>query len=265
MGGGEVRHGIRIGDDVFSRSLLQELAQEMVLIEDWPLPVLWALASFREGDWRELHPSELGRCLRARALSFSTPFVQRPDPAWAPLIGRAIHEYLAQAAKDLFRPEEVRIEERLEFRFSVEGEELVLSGQIDLYHRPSRTILDYKTTGSLNPKKGLPWEYELQQNLYAEILRQNGESPERSLLWLVETRLRRPKGKGAELRFQALEVPLWAPEEVQEVLKELGRVVVRAHRDGVLPPPFRPEEEGYWQCGFCALSEVCRSRAEKGE
>ena len=259
-----MRRGVWHGDRVWTVEELSALAQEFVALEGIPLPVLWSIAQVREGDWRELHPSELGRCLRARALSWGLPFVQKVGPSWAPLVGRALHAYLAEAAKELFDPEEVLIERRLSFSFPVLGEELVLTGQVDLYHRPSRTILDYKTTGSLNPRKGLPWEYELQQNLYAEILRRNGEDPARSLLWLVETRARRPKGRGLELRSQLLEVPLWPPEAVQEVLEELGRVVVLAHRDGILPPPFRPEDEGFWQCQFCPLLERCRELEREG-
>ena len=243
---------------------LRELAKKTLILEGWPLPVLLALYSERPGDWREIHPSELGRCLRQRVLSWGLDFYSRPDRSWAPFLGRGVHELAAKAAQSLFPEGEALIEVRLSWPLELEGERLVLSGQIDLYHRPSRTLLDYKTTGSLNPKRPLPWEYELQQNLYAQLLRWHGESPEKIWLWFVETKTRKPKSGPFRVAQTLLSVPLWPEEAVLGVLEEIGRVLVLGHRDGILPPPFREEDEGYWQCRFCPVSERCRELEREG-
>ena len=235
-----------------------------LFLDGWPVPLLLALGREREEDWRILHPSELGRCLRQRVLLHQVDYFARPDPAWAPLLGTGIHQLLAEQARTLYPPAECLVEERLEWAFQVEGETFRLSGQIDLYHRPSRTLVDYKTTKRL--REGVDWGYEVQQNLYAHLLRQQGEAPERSLLWFVETQTRRKKGQAGEhLQFQTVEVPLWKAAEVEEVLRHLAAVLVRAHRDGVLPRALAYSDEGSWQCWYCPVWQRCRELERQGQ
>lgn len=235
-----------------------------LFVGGWPVPLLLALREEPRRDWRELHPSDLGKCLRQRALRWDVPYYGRPEAAWAQLVGTGIHRLLAEAARKRYRPEECLIEERLELTFEVLGETLILTGQIDLYHRPSRTLIDYKTTRSVW-KKELSWEYELQQNCYLELLRAHGEEPEQALLWFVETQIRRPRTGGpGELKTLTMPVPIWPREELWAVLEELGTLIVRAHRDGILPPAFRPEDPGFWQCRFCPVRDRCRQREQEG-
>lgn len=156
------QRGWEIGGRRVSFTELRE--SRALFLDGWPVPLLLALGREREEDWRILHPSELGRCLRQRVLLHQVDYFARPDPAWAPLLGTGIHQLLAEEARTLYPPAECLVEERLEWAFQVEGETFRLSGQIDLYHRPSRTLVDYKTTKRL--REGVDWGYEVQQNLY---------------------------------------------------------------------------------------------------
>lgn len=235
---------------------LEEIGRELQ-VGGWPVAVLvQALEDSQElqsRDWRTIRASELGRCLRQRALKRQKEFWLSPDDVWLPLVGRGVHLELSRLASRFFSPEEVILEYRFSHSFPLDGEELVITGQVDFYHRPSGTMVDYKTTGSVFYKSGEAWEYQVQQNVYAQLLRWAGEKPQRSWLWFVE-----PRRERGRVRHKLVEVELWPEEDVVALLEELGRIIILAHRDKILPPAFRPEDEGFWQCRFCPVLEVCQ-------
>ena len=246
---------------------LEEIGNE-IFVADWPVSVLLqALEDSQElqaRDWRVLRASELGRCLRQRFLKRQKEFWLSPDDVWLPLVGRGVHLELSRLAAGFFSPEEVLLEQRLSYSYrlrgeEVEGEEIVLTGQIDFYHRPSGTLVDYKTTSSVWYKDAASWEYLVQQNVYAQLLRWAGEQPKKSYLWFVE-----PKRGRSGVRRRLVEVGLWTEDEVVSLIEELGRIIVLAGRDGVLPPPFREGDDGYWQCRFCPVQQACRALERGG-
>ena len=240
---------------------LERVGQDL-FVEGWPVSVLFeALSELEElkgRDWTVLRASELGRCLRQRTLKRQKEYWLSPDSVWAALVGRGVHLELARLIEGRFGPGEVLSEMRLRHPFPVEGEELTVTGQVDFYHVPSGTMVDYKTTGSVWNKEA-SWEYQVQQNVYAQLLRWSGHQPQASYLWFVE-----PRVVSGRVRHKLVEVELWPEAEATSLLEELGRVVVLAHRDGVLPPAFQEGDEGYWQCRFCPVAELCRRLEKEG-
>jgi len=244
------------------RVAVEEVGKDL-FVEGWPVAVLFdavsELEELQQRDWTVLRASELGRCLRQRALKRQREYWLSPDTVWSAMVGRGIHLELARLVQGRFGEGEVLSEVRLRHRFTVAGQELTLTGQVDFYHVPSGTMVDYKTTGSVWGKDQAGWEYQVQQNLYAQLLRWAGHQPRASYLWFVEPRL-----VSGRVRHKLVPVELWPEEQVLELVEELGKLVVLAHRDGILPPPFQPGDEGYWQCRFCPVSELCRQLENEG-
>jgi hypothetical protein len=237
-----------------------QLGRQHPFLGPWPVAVLLhQVDELAARGWQYVRASDLGRCLRQRALRRDEPFFQKPDSIWMALLGRGLHRELSENLKAHFGPEEALVEARLEHPFEVEGETLTLSGQVDFYHRASGTLVDFKGTGSLYRKEETSWNYLVQQNVYAQLLRWHGESPRRAVLWYVRFEIQR-----GQVRSLTVEVPLWEEPEVLGLLRELGNVLVLAHRDGILPPPFAEGDEGYWQCRYCPVIESCRAWWLKG-
>lgn len=252
--------GWDIGGRLVSQEEVAEHAKREPFLGPWPVAVLLHQTEDLPQDWRFVRASELGRCLRQRALRSVEPFFVRPDSVWMALVGRGLHRELSENLRANLDEGDALVEVRLEHPFEVAGESLVISGQVDFYHRPSRTIVDYKGTGSLY-RKGVPlWSYIVQQNVYAQLLRWQGEDPQRAVLWYAKFEV--VKGRVQSL---AVDVPLWEERDVLALLTELGQLVVLAHRDGVLPPPFQEGDEGFWQCRYCPVADVCRELERRGE
>lgn len=237
-----------------------KLGKESPFLGPWPVAVLLHQVDELEArGWRYVRASDLGRCLRQRSLRRDEPFFQRPDSVWMALLGRGLHRELSENLRAHFSPEEALVEVRLEHALSVLEETLVLSGQVDFYHRASGTLVDFKGTGSLYRKEDPSWNYLVQQNVYAQILRWHGEQPRRAVLWYVRFETQR-----GQVRSLIVEVPLWEEETVLALLQELGGLLVLAHREGILPPPFQEGDEGYWQCQFCPVAQRCRALELEG-
>lgn len=252
--------GWLIGERAYTLEEVIQLGRSEPFIGPWPVAVLLHQADeLADRGWRYVRASDLGRCLRQRALRRDEPFYQRPDSIWMALLGRGLHRELSENLKAHFGPEEALIEVRLEHPLEVLGETLVLSGQVDFYHRASGTLVDFKGTGSLYRKEELSWHYLVQQNVYAQLLRWRGENPRRAVLWYVRFEVQR-----GQVKSLTVEVPLWDPQEVEGLLQELGAVLVRAHRDGELPPAFQAGDEGYWQCRYCPVADACRELERRG-
>ena len=64
-----------------------------------------------------------------------------------------------------------------------EDDQVYVAGSIDLH--TSNTIYDIKTTSALNPPKAMPYNYKLQQLIYAWLLKQEGYNITRVVLLYV--------------------------------------------------------------------------------
>lgn len=106
-------------------------------------------------------PSEAGQeCTRRLAYKLLDWDVSNPGSysSWASQVGTAIHAYLAEVFGKLDGYE-------VEQRVKISGN---LGGTVDLYHIPSGTVLDWKTTGNVDSKRKSPSKQNLVQvNLYA--------------------------------------------------------------------------------------------------
>ena len=106
-------------------------------------------------------PSEAGQeCTRRLAYKLLDWDVSNPgsSSSWASQVGTAIHAYLAEVFGKLDGYE-------VEQRVKISGN---LGGTVDLYHIPSGTVLDWKTTGNVDSKRKSPSVQNLVQvNLYA--------------------------------------------------------------------------------------------------
>jgi hypothetical protein len=106
-------------------------------------------------------PSEAGQeCTRRLAYKLLDWDVSNPgsSSSWASQVGTAIHAYLAEVFGKL---DEYEVEQRVK----ISGN---LGGTVDLYHIPSGTVLDWKTTGNVDSKRrSLSKQNLVQVNLYA--------------------------------------------------------------------------------------------------
>jgi hypothetical protein len=112
-------------------------------------------------------PSDLGdtcdHCLSAKLAGWQ----KRTELAWLPYIGTAVHEYVAQA----FTGDEW-ISETSSMVGHVEG--MPVWGTADLFHIPTRTVVDFKVVGQATltaAKRGeVREQYRRQVHLYARGL-----------------------------------------------------------------------------------------------
>jgi hypothetical protein len=149
------------------------------------------------------------------------------------LLGQVTHSILERAA--LVAPTEgVNSEKRL--YVTVEGWRV--SGQMDRVVILEGLLQDYKLVSIYKLKDGVPPEYEQQLNLYAELLRQNGQLVKK----LQIVGIYRDWSKSAadrdeeypQSQVQVFTAPMWPQEKAQRFLRE--RVLAhQAARSGVLP------------------------------
>jgi hypothetical protein len=106
-------------------------------------------------------PSEAGQeCTRRLAYKLLDWEVTNPgsSSSWASQVGTAIHAYLAEIFDKL---DEYEVEQRVKIAGN-------LSGTVDLYHVPTGTVIDWKTTGNVDSKrKKVSNQNLVQVNLYA--------------------------------------------------------------------------------------------------
>ena len=202
-----------------------------------------------------LSPSSAAYCLRQRILRTQHDYYLDPDNVWAMSRGTAIHGYLDEEIEGI---SEMHLSTTLRYTGEENEEyEIHFAGTCDYYDPETKTLYDYKTTktffefvkGEGRKAKAYPTpEHELQTNLYAMLLREHGMEVERIFIWYVSA------GDGRKM----VEVEAWAPEEVEEAAYNLGSHLIAPKYKDELPPAYQPEDEGYWQCRFCAVSAICR-------
>jgi hypothetical protein len=150
------------------------------------------------------------------------------------LCGQVIHGILERANRS-------HVAER---RLSIQVEGWSVSGSMDLYHQSGK-LQDYKFVTAYKFKNGsVPIEYEQQLNIYAEILRQNGEAVSSLEIvgilrdWSKLEAARDPAYPQSQVII--LPVTLWTPEKARLFIR--NRVVLHQQaRRGDLPE-CSPEE-----------------------
>lgn len=98
---------------------------------------------------KAIGPSEAGtECTRKLAYKLLDWPVSNPSSSgnWAAQVGTAIHAHLA----DIFaKLDDYEVEQRVQIRSN-------LSGTVDLFHIPSGTVIDWKTTNNVESKRRNP-------------------------------------------------------------------------------------------------------------
>ncbi len=149
-----------------------------------------------------------------------------------------------------------------------------ITGRTDIYYPKEGRLVDLKFTRWMYPNK-LPYgSHELQVNLYAWMLRQEGKKVERLQIQyidasgptkcracrlpvrMIQGELKCPKcltaPKNAHLGAYLVDVPLLSDTDVQIMIEDRKESL-----EAALAMGFPPEPEPGFLCSYCAHSEKC--------
>jgi hypothetical protein len=131
----------------------------------------------------------------------------------AAFIGTALH--------GIFEEEGVKVgatvEKRFYGTFKLSDTDIILSGQIDVYYPDTKILQDYKSTKSWKLVMGDLADVEAQLNVCAELMRMNGEYPEKLeavffiLDWMEGNKMRE---NYPQTPIVVKEFPMWSREFV---------------------------------------------------
>lgn len=147
------------------------------------------------------------------------------DRIWS-LVGQSIHGILERA-------EETAIAER---RLYVEVDGWRIGGQMDRFVLKEGLLQDYKVTSVYKVRDGIPEDFAKQLNIYAHILRANGEEVKKLEIVAIlrdwsKNAVEREEGY-PEHQVAVLDVPIIPDDEVLSFMKER----VKAHKEAVSLP-----------------------------
>jgi hypothetical protein len=173
------------------------------------------------------------------------------DRIWS-LLGQSIHTILERANRK-------GIAER---RLSIEVGGWRISGGMDLYEEDG-VLVDYKTTSAWSVKGGVKPEWTEQLNVYAEILRANGQ-PVKGLKVVAILRdwsklEARREFNYPQAQVVSYPVELWPAEQALKFIRE--RVIL--HKQARLSLPLCTGEERWAKPHEWALKKVGQKKAVK--
>ena len=173
------------------------------------------------------------------------------DRIWS-LLGQSIHTILERANR-------TGIAER---RLNLSCEGWTISGGMDLYEE-SGVLVDYKTTSAWSCKGGVKDEWEKQLNVYAEILRANGQAVTGLRVvailrdWSKLEARRDPAYPQAQV--VSFDVTLWPAEVAQKYVRE--RVIL--HKQARVDLPECSQEDRWAKPTKYAVMKKGGARAVK--
>lgn len=217
------------GDETVSFEEARAIALRYGDFRGWIYPVLVALeheVTRVYGLW--LSPSQALVCPRMRVLQILEPYYVRLDWSWAALGGSLIHRRLAEMEYE-GALQELHLESAIAVPVNGTPVPLPVQGTADLYLPGERRLVDIKTTSRVPSTPRL--EHEMQVNIYAWLLRENGYEVEEAQLWYVSQGL-----KESRVQRKLVEVELLPHEEVESLLVALGEPLARYRETGELPP-----------------------------
>ena len=210
-------------------------------------------------DRTGIHVTDLTGCLRKAWYTKTTTAPEYIHAQMYRLIGNIAHSVLEHAGDG----------DEAEIPVYALG----LEGKMDVY-RDGR-IIDFKSTRWLTPSK-LPYgSHELQVNIYAEMLRQNGKDVRSAAIQYIDmsgpTKCRTckvmyvPDGAGdlscpkcgkssneAHTGAVLIEIPLRDPAEIQQLIEERRNKLLKALETGEMP-----DTEPSFLCEYCPFVEIC--------
>ncbi len=196
-------------------------------------------------------------CLRKTYFERTRPYDSPAILFWYPYRGTILHTGLqTDALKDWI----------CERRYSAALNGIGISGQIDAYHAPSRTLWDYKTAheGKLSAlmRFGLPKSHIQQVNAYRWLLHQNGIEVDRmritylSMMHVVTTGV-----IGGPVSLPA--VPVMTDDEVEGLLSERAGQLKRAFDLGEIPI-YTDADTRRWLCrDYCPVKNFCDEMGDR--
>jgi len=226
-----------LGDEeTISFAEARRIAESRGEFEGWILPILVAMeeqATRSRGLW--VSPSQALVCPRLRVLQLSEPYYVKPEWVWAAMNGSAIHRWVAEVGALEGCLHELGLAATVRVRVSGGEVDFLVQGTADLYIPREARLLDVKTTSrplgaARSPMVTKTLEHELQVNIYAWLLRENGYPVERAELWYVQPGLRSGK-----VERQLVSVELLPHEEVGELLAAIAEPLARYREEGTLP------------------------------
>lgn len=218
------------GDETVSFEEARAIALRYGDFRGWIYPVLLAMeheVTRVYGLW--LSPSQALVCPRLRVLQMLEPYYVRPDWVWASMSGSLIHRRLASLAYE-GAMQELHLEAAVAVPVGSNLVPLPVQGTADLYLPGEKRLIDIKTT-SRNLEEFPRLEHEMQVNIYAWLLRENGYEVAEAQLWYVSQGLQRSR-----VPRKLVEVELLPHEEVESLLVALGEPLARYRETGELPP-----------------------------
>ncbi len=196
-----------------------------------PEPIRWAVENSDYGHNGDISVTSLIDSVRVRQLTKQHDHEIEIDVAdcTAQLIGSGVHYVLEKVASA--HPGEYEAERRL--YAEVLGWQI--TGQIDLYHLPTKTVSDYKITSVWSVLDGPKREWINQLNCYAWLERMNGREVEAleivALLKGWDRRKAQQDITYPQHDMVVLPVPLWTAGEASQYV--MGRVA--AHQLADIP------------------------------
>jgi len=245
-------------------------------------PVVKGIIDARRPDDFEVTVTTLLSCPRKYFLKQQADYVEKPSSLWWAYRGQLMHGIAeAYAAEN----ENVLAESRYYLVAETpDGEELAISGQIDLVDVARKHLLDYKTTKSVPTRMvcpqtgeqvrrarwpfptfkckscgqshatdeichpGEPYSSHVQQvSLYRILLEENGID--------IDTAEIVYQDMSRQVRVPVALMPrdaAWAMLESRLALFHTGK----------LPAPIDPASREAWQCDYCPVRQACQTQQE---
>lgn len=188
------------------------------------------------------------------------------------LQGQSIHTILERAATSLQAEGYIS-----EARYYIEVGGWKVGAQIDVYHKPTCLLQDYKVTSVYAVKDGVKEEYAQQLNIQAECLRQNGHEVKQLQIVAIlrdwskgeyQRELASSEERGFSCKYPAtqvkiIDVPLIPQAEVQAFLEERVAAHQRARTGTVEELPLCTDGERWARPTKWAVMEKGKKRATK--
>lgn len=227
----------------------------------------YGLLRFVVGDRQarpDVHVTDLTGCLRRAYFSKTVHAAQFPHEMLALSLGSITHGLL-EGGDEIIRTE-------------VPLRALGIVGKADVVYVDG-FITDYKTTRWLTPSK-LPYgSHVLQVNIYAQLLREQGEEPIGASIQYIDlsgpTKCRACKlpvipvdgalecpicharPRDAHLGGVLYPVDLKPADEIRHLIEERRDLLILA-----LKSENQPDPEVGWLCGYCPFIEICEEGTE---
>lgn len=128
---------------------VNQLLKKANISDEYPEPFVKAITEIRTKKDYDFSVTELLKPLQAIYLAYTNDYEIDALNNTAALLGTGFHSLME--AQKLINPDDYIIEER--FFKSICG--MVISGQMDMLHKPTKTIWDYKTSGMYKISKAL--------------------------------------------------------------------------------------------------------------